>query len=106
VTYNKRQKGGWNGGKANKGNRKAREREYVKKDIKQQIDEQDPEYRVHYNKRTPNRKARLEYEVGFYERLIKKYKDNKINSRFANWFRDSLRKAKKKLKELNENKDN
>jgi len=44
MSYKKRDKGHWNQGKAYKGWRKAKEREYTKKEIKLAIAEQDDNY--------------------------------------------------------------
>jgi len=101
VSYKKRDKGNWNQGKSYKGTRKAKEREYIRSDIAQQIDEQDPSFRHrHISKRTKNAEERLKHRISWYERAIGRYAEQGgFWAGFASSCRDSLRKLKKKWKE-------
>lgn len=101
MSYKKRDKGHWNQGKAYKGTRKAKEREYVKREIKQQIDEQDPSFRYPRYTHTPNKKAQLEHKIAWYQRHIDEYKKRDgFWKNWANWARDSLRKYRKQYAKL------
>ncbi len=101
MSYKKRDKGGWNQGKAYKGTRKAKEREYIRSDITQQIDEQDPNFRHKYKaKRKRNTKEHLRYQISWYERVVKTYAGrDSFWAYFRNSCRDTLKKLKKKWKE-------
>jgi len=102
MSYKKRDKGGWNQGKAYKGSRKAKEREHTKRDIKQQIDEQDPNYKLpHKSKPTPNRKLRLEHRIKWYEKILSRNqsKDSNYSSWITSTFGSMLRRLKKKWAE-------
>ena len=105
MSYRKRDIGHWNQGKRCKGTRKAYEREFVDKEIDEQIAELDPNYRTrHISKGNPNYIARLEHSIAWYERVIKEAKEREERhgwrSSFRHWCQDSLIKAKKKLAEL------
>jgi len=99
--YKKRAKGGWNQGKACKGD--SEERMYSKAEIKQQLAEAEETYLdKHKGKRKPNMKARLEYRVKWYEEILEEYSGQKsvMGNWMGNWMRDGLEKAQKKLAEL------
>lgn len=104
MSYKKREKGHWNQGKAYKGSRKAREREYVKSDIETQIAEQDPNFRYRKYKRTPNMEARLTHDIEWNERCAELWSKREYNGTFwkrqADYCRDRARKLRKKLRDL------
>ncbi len=100
MSYRKRDIGHWNQGKSYKGWRKAKEREHIKHEIHQQIDEQDDDFRYRHYSRTPNELASAKHSVEWYSATLESYKRS---GRMANWcdfMRDGLRQAKKRLKEL------
>jgi len=101
MSYKKRDKGNWNQGKSYKGTRKAKEREYVKQEVQQQIDEQDPDYKHrHISKRSRNEKECLRHRINWYEAVIKQYKGwGKSWTRITHGMGDTLDKLKKKWKE-------
>src|ERR1700692_3129201 len=96
-SYKKRAKGSWNQGKGYKGD--SEERQFSKQEIAQQLAEDEADYLDKYKgKRKRNDRARLEYRVKWYEDAIASY--SKTNSSLSNWFRSSLKEAKKDLEEL------
>jgi len=104
MSYKKRDIGGWNQGKACKGTRKAKEREFIKQDVDQQIVEQNDDYRVKYKgKRNKNIKARLEHRIKWYQSIIDRYKKMNIkSSMLVSWMYKDLERDRKKLKEMND----
>ena len=91
-SYKKRMKGGWNQGKACKGN--GSERAYAKAEIRQFIKEMDEGYKDPYRKsqRKKNEKARLEYRISYFENAAARY--NKTGY-VSSWVTTELAKAKK-----------
>jgi len=72
MSYKKRDKGNWNQGKSYKGSRKAKEREHVKEDIEQQIQEEhDENYQYRKYTHTRNKKASLEHSLQYYQEKLK-----------------------------------
>lgn len=100
--YKKRMKGSWNCGKRNKGD--GEERQYAKREIKALQAQMKADYQEkhHKGKRTRNPRARLEHRIAWYEERIAWYERQKADYTFStcSYFRDSLREAKKELKEL------
>lgn len=99
-SYKKRMRAGWRQGKSCKGD--GEERQYAKQEIKQSLAEMDASYlEKHKGKRKPNHRARLEYEIRWYEdTLSAKWRKGSPDDWFANHMRDRLKKAKAKLKKL------
>ena len=96
MSHRKREVAHWNVGKGHKGERKAREKIYAKKEIDQSLQE-DEEFRYKYSKRTPNKRARLEYRITWYKTLIDSYKHSDA---FKSRLRTNLREAEKALADL------
>jgi len=97
MSYKKRDKGQWNQGKACKGNRKAKEKEHVKRDIQQQIDEQAKNYKYPYkSKTTPDHKKRLAHRINWYEKVLKRMHHSDVHNWLTSSFRATLRTLKKK----------
>ena len=101
-TYRKRAKGSWRHGKGCKTQSDSEERQYSKREIKQLLSEAEESYleRHHKGKRTKNEKARLEYRISWYERVIKEWERRGTSDSMMHYFRDGLRKAHKELEEL------
>lgn len=101
MSYKKRLKGGWNQGKAYKGDSK--ERQHSKSEIDQQVEEfeagDDFRYR-HTKPRKRNMKEHLLHQISWYQRVVAEYKGRKgFWTSFASSFRDTLKKLKKKWKD-------
>jgi len=100
MSYKKRDKGQWNQGKAYKGNRKAKEKEHVKRDIQQQIDEQVKDYKYPYkSKTTRDYKKRLENLINWYEKVLARLHHRDAHNWLTNSFRATLSTLKKKWKD-------
>jgi hypothetical protein len=107
-TYKKRMKGNWQQGKGYKGD--SEERMYARKEIEQAIQAEEDDYLEKYHKgaRTRNEKARLEHQIAWYTQVLaetdrRMAAEGKVpnwESSFASYFRDSLKKAKKKYEEM------
>lgn len=106
MSYRKRDIAHWNQGKSCKGTRKAKERAYVENEIGLQIAEQDDNFRYRHYSRTPNKEAQLQHRIEWYEKVVSEYerepKGFSWRCHFVSYARDSLVKAKKQLKELQE----
>lgn len=98
--YRKRAKGSWQQGKGCKGD--GPERQFSKREIEQQLDEDEESYldRYHKGARTKNMKARLEYRIRWYEQYVKGWEDRGTSSSMMNYFHSSLTEAKKDLQEF------
>lgn len=96
--YKKRLKGNWRQGKRYKGD--SEERQFAKSEIKQQLAEEDEKYldKHHKGARTKNVKARLEHQVKLYEQVLERPRH--ASDWLSNYFRDALKKARKKLNEF------
>lgn len=109
MSYRKRDIGHWNQGKSYKGSRKAKEKEYGKKEIDLQMAEQDPEFRYRHYSHTKNEIESLKGQIQHYEHLYETYKregkDRSWDRGWTNYWKDCAKKARKKLKELESEKD-
>lgn len=96
--YRKRLKANWNVGKGAKGD--GEERQYAKKEIQNMLAEAEDNFFHKYRKekRTRNERARLEYQIKWYEEFIARRPGVKG---VGAWFQESLEKAKAKLAKLN-----
>ena len=101
MTYKKRAKDGWNCGKYCKKQSNQDERQYEKKEIRNEIaeHEQGDDFRYkHLNKTNKNEKARMESKIARYTRWIGE-RCGIYNDWWISHIRDSLEKAKKKYKD-------
>lgn len=106
MSYHKRDIAHWNQGKSCKGTRKAKERTFVDREVDEQL--ADDTFRYRHSKRKPNHEARLQYRIDWYEKVLAEYEREPKKSwrcSFASFARDSLRKAREQLKELQEKKN-
>lgn len=94
--YKKRAKGNWCQGKEYKGD--SEERMYAKKEVIEEEKINDDAYLVrHKSKRKKNLKARLEYQISWYEQKIEEYR--RKGDGVPCYYTNGLREAKKEYKE-------
>ena len=97
-TYNKRMKGNWQQGKGCKGD--AEERQHAKKEIDDAvIHDLEGQPVRHKGKRKRNKKASLEHVIAWYTQKVEEWERSGQSSGTVNFFRDSLKKAKKRYEE-------
>jgi len=108
MSYQKRDKGHWNQGKAYKGTRKAKEREYTKREIKKAIAEQDEKYlEKHKKSQKRTTQQKLKKKIKWYESAIKKWSGKESDRHIPIWgwgrlvksYRETLKKLKKKWRD-------
>lgn len=99
--HNKRAKGNWQQGKRYKGD--SSERQFSKREAKQQLAEDEENYleRHHKGKRTRNEKARLEYRVQWYAQALERSTGGQS---WDSYLRSGLNSARAKLTKLAESK--
>lgn len=94
--YKKRLQAGWNVGKGAKGD--GEERRYAREEVAQALREMHADYLDrHRSAPTPNRRARLEHSIAWYERVIAEY--DRAGRTYGYWH-SALAKAKARLAEL------
>jgi len=97
MSYRKRNIGNWNQGKAYKGTRKAKERQYGVKEVNQQLaEDQDPNFRYRHYSHTKNEVESLKAQLQRYEHLYETCK-KAGRDMWRNYWLDCAKKARKKL---------
>ena len=109
MSYRKRAKGNWNGGKSRKEYSNRQERQFEKTEISQAMQEYDEgeSFRyLHRSKRTPNEKARLEARINWYEQMIEHYGDfDLLGYKWSDRLIECKEELEKKYGNLENNKD-
>jgi len=102
MSYKKREIGHWNGGKAYKGSRKAKEKEYAKSEIKQAIAEQDDNYLDRHQKsQKRNTQQKLEKKIKWYKAAIERWSGKESDKYIPIWGWGSLvRSCRERLGKL------
>lgn len=100
-SYRKRAKSSWRCGKGHKADSDARERQYSKQEIRQQLAEAEADYLDrHRGKRKRNERERLEYRAKWLWDHIVKYAGRGYFS--SNYWNEELTKVRAKLDALKE----
>lgn len=112
MSYKKRARSGWEGGKGYKKKSNRSERMYENKEIRDELEEfnQGEEFRYkHKSKVTKNDKMRLESQISWYKRTIDRYRDRISTDGyffgFVTSFKHTYEKLKQKWDEKYGNKD-